>query len=279
MLNLPLLNPVRFKSTSSNYEFDHNLDFCYFQKWQLGDVLNLQFLSTSALTLRLQNVDTGRIEKTYNSIIIPNGLIDADFETHEFSIKFDTSINYGRYRFLLSAVGVSRVFPSEPFSYLQVQENTILLKYRNSKNSFNVIFDTGIEYYFRVEGTVKLFEPRFDSVVYVDQKRDSTLLSATPYRIFSLIVGTGRGVPDWAIDLFSKIACVNEKQVDRLKFEIEEGASVEVQRSDNYAMSAASLEITEKNNPYVQEFRDLKILGDNEGNAITTNGGQLNITE
>lgn len=275
MISLPLINPLRFSSTLGNYEFDHNSDYCYFQKWQYGDILNLQFLSDGIVTLKLLSLEEGLIKKEFTSNKIENGLIDVDFEVHEFSIFFDENIDYGKYVFIIDLDSVYTYY-SNPINYQEEFSKTVLFKYRNTYNDQNLIFDTGIEFYFRVEGTVQMFNPKIDHTTYIDQKKNATLLSATPYRYFTLFVGIEHGIPDWAIDLVNRILCTDVKKVDNLLFEITEDSELESIRIDNYAMSAASIEITEKENPLTQVFDEQYYLADNEGNFIITNNS-LNI--
>lgn len=278
MIQLPLINPLRISGSNFSYNFDHNSDFCYFQKWQLGDVINLQFLSNSEITLRVQSLEDGLIKKEFLSVEIPNNLQDVNFSTHEFSIHLDESLDYGKYIFLISSSEIESVFILNPIEYKESFNNTVLFKYRNSFNDFDCIFETGIEFFFRIEGTVNMFSPKIDSVIYINQKKNHELLSATPWRAFTLFVGNGRGAPDWALDLVNRILSVDIKKVDNLLFEITEGAEMEIIRSDNYPLAAASIEISEKINHYSQILQDSFLLSDNEDFYIKTNN-TFNLTK
>lgn len=194
----------------------------------------------------------------------------ASFRVYEFTI---TDMPYeGIFYFDLRSDNMTTRYFSNPFSWKEVQEDTILLQYRNTFNDFDMIFETGIELQFRVEGTVQLFTPRSDSVVYFNQRKNPSQLSATPYRTWSLIIGTGRGVPDWVLDLCNFIMATDTKKVDRLQFERNEGADWEVQRVDNYPLSSASIEIVQKFPEWMDGWHhDLTVLGDSEDNAVLLN--------
>lgn len=274
MLGYSQLNPIYFKFNET-YNHEHNSDFCYFQKWSMYDTIKIQLWADSLPTMTLVDFDTKERLTAYQGLAISTTVVaPAGMTLYELTI--DSLPFFGRFQFELSMPSMTTMFLSEPFIWVEDAPETVLLSYRNSKNNFSTVFDTGIDFYFRVEGTVQLFQPKLDTVVYFDQMRNPKLLSAQPYKTWKLIAGTGLGVPDWVLNRLNYIMSCDIKQVDNLKFELAEGAAMEIQRADNYPLSSAAVDIVGRTDSTDTEIiDDIFVLGDSEENAVVINNNLI----
>ena len=179
MIQIANLNPIRLRD---QHDFMYQND-CHFQKWQSGDMINIQFMADEVFT-----VDIFSFEFGYKVLSVPiyqqqTNLIDVDFNVYEISFSVNDLPDFGKYFFRIkNSDGI--LFDSHPFVYGPYFENTILLRYYNSENDFNIIFETGIEFYLRVEGAVHNYSPKIDGDIYFDQKYDPTMLTSESYKTF-----------------------------------------------------------------------------------------------
>jgi hypothetical protein len=243
---LALLNPLRFIDTSNtNAGFDGNFALklllsyqspkCYFQKWQFNDTLKLQILADFEPTsVEFRELYTDALTGTANWAELPTLIQDQSFRVYELEYPFSL-LPEGRYyaQFDYAELLENHVLISEPFDVRAVQDNTVLLKYKNSENDFDVIFDTGIEFTFRIEGAVKDYTPGTDRNVYTDQQYNPTSLSAVPYRKFKFYIGYGSGVAEWAFDKVVRIQATDQVSYDNIPYQVSEGADYEIESGDN----------------------------------------------
>lgn len=262
MFEIALLNPLRFIDlTDINSGFDGNfavnqsLDFqaqqCYYQKWQTSDVLKLQILSDFVPTdlifydyrtgLQVANASWGEISTT---------IVGFTFKVYELTFAF-SALPEGRYYSEFSYTDENNNLKpqqSEGFELKANQPNTILLKYKNSENNFDVIFNTGIEFQFRCESAISDFDPKNLRNVYTDQTVNPTQLSSVPYRWFTFYVGFGTGVPPWVLDKVNTIQSVDQVSYNNIYYQVVPsvdytliteygtylmGATVTIQQSNN----------------------------------------------
>lgn len=243
---LALLNPVRFIDTNNiNAGFDGNFALklllsyqnpkCYFQKWQFGDTLKLQILSDYVPTpLLFRELYTDELLESALWVEITTSILGQTFKVYELEFSFST-LSEGRYyaQFEYTDEDITHLLISEPLDVRAAQDNTILLKYKNSENDFDVIFDTGIEFQFRIEGAVKDYTPGTDRNVYTDQQFNPTSLSATPYRKFKFYIGYGSGVAEWAFDKVVRIQATDEVSYNNIPYQVSEGVDYETESGDN----------------------------------------------
>lgn len=268
MIIIPFTNPIRFKGIDY-FDFDFYSKSCqYLQKWQKGDVIYLQFLADESVTIKVVDKATNISVLTVNSVVIPTYLVDQDFDVYEASISL-SDIDYGCYYLKITNSENESVI-SHTFDYQEFWPETLLLKYSNSENDFDTIFDTGIEFMLRVEGVIHNFTPKTDTDVYFSQRKNPVQLFANPFRQFTLQIGRAKGVSEWIADLFNLAFACDQKSIDSVKFERNEGADWEVIRVDNYPLIGMSIEILPKENQNSGFVIGSYVLGDSDENAIFT---------
>jgi hypothetical protein len=264
MFEIPLLNPLRVIDTSEiNFGFDGNfaasqvLSYqnpkCYFQKWQRSDSLKLQVLSDYVLSdVSFVNVETGAIVATGVFAVVPTLIVGYTFSVYQMDFAMN-QLPEGRYVGQFSYTdgdGDFHALETEGICVKDVQENTLLIKYTNSENNYDVIFDTKIEFQFRVEAAIKDFDPKNNRVVYNDQRYNVTQLSATPYRAFKLFIGFKYGVPEWVVDKINRIQSVDQVSYNNVPYQVVDGAEFEVTRNDDNNFMGASIDLQPVDNNF-----------------------------
>jgi hypothetical protein len=262
-------NPIRFIPEGESDLFLINQENkCYFQKWKNTDSTKLQILSDFPdITIDIRDYNTNEIVLSLNVAEIPINLIGQTFKCYE--VLFDFSLlTDGQYYAELTYSSISTdpvTLFSEPFDVQADHPGTMLFKYTNSENNYSIIFDTDIEFDFRVEGTIKEFTPVSDDVIYNDQKRNVTLLNSVPYRSWKLYIGNAPGLPDWVLDKVNRIMSVDQKNIDDVDFEKVEGEKWEQVRQVEYPFSGMSIEIMPVENVFLQRIK----TGDNPPEGYT----------
>lgn len=284
MFNIAILNPLRFIDTSDinssfdgNFAIDQVLSYqnpkCYFQKWQISDVLKLQVLSDFVPSdLVFREVSTNMAEATVSWIEKPAVIVDQTFKVYELDFEF-IGLDPGKYYAEFSYTDEDdneHVLISEPMHVALAQENTLLLQYKNSVNDFDTIFDTGIVFNFRVESAIKDFTPGNNRAIYNDQRANPTLLSAVPYRKFKFYIGFQYGLPAWVVDKVNFIQSVDQVKYNNIYYQIVEGAEFEIETNENNSFAGGSIEVQPTNN----NFNRYSTIPSEDGDNIFYNMGR-----
>jgi hypothetical protein len=261
-LYIPELNPIKFYEYSpavfdeymtkfmDDYQFTDQLlpwqeKVKYKQKWQTSDSFPLQ-MESDFDPLQIDVMDfTDNVVLSFNAQLqLPNKYITGLY-VYQFTISW-ASIPPGCYYLRLSNGNLSELHMfSEPIQVADVHPNTILLQYKNSRYLGDVVFETGVEFAFRAEGSFGPVDPGVVLQAYEDQKANPQILSARPYRVWPLTIGGSFGVPDWVVNLFSLIWCCNSVRVDGKSFARSGDAKLSYKGEDNYPMRAVTLELRE----------------------------------
>lgn len=251
-------NPIRFDN-SLDYGFGINADpLCYRQKFELADFTRLQVRSDDEeVYLIIREAFTGKLIDTLTFSEIPSLLVDQTFKIFELDVIF-SGLGIGEYVFSIDDNSSSII------SVKTKHENTLLFRYQNSENNFGVVFDTGIQFYLRVEGTIQNYTPKSDDVIYTDQLKNATKLFGLPYNVFTLFVGSPRGVDDFMLDLVNRLSSCDMIQINGIWYEKTEGAEWEVERVDNYAWGVMSTEIMPAQNTMLERLTVDETLNEDE---------------
>jgi len=275
MFKIALLNSLKWVDTANiNNSFDGDFAInqllsyqdpkCYFQKWQKSDTIRQQVLSDYAPTaLLLREFNTNKIVSSIDWQPQPTMIIGQTFKVYELS--FILNFNEGKYyaEFSYDDSTIVHRMVSEPFHIKTKWDNTVLLKYKNSENDKDVIFDTGIEFQFRVEGAVRYNGPGNKRNVYNDQDINPTLLSATSYRRFKLFIGYKYGVPFWVQDKINTIITVNQVSYNNVFYQTPAEAEWEDEKNDANDFIGASIEVYPTDNNF-SKYTTTPVNEDNE---------------
>lgn len=304
-IDIPFLNPVKFvpREAPVYKQFDNTLFYYlisnfeqkvqYYQKWVDGDVINLHFQSNFG-PIQVDLIDCkGQGIQSFPAAVVATELYNPGFQTYQVQIPITGLSTRGAYQLILNAGFEDTLsqFESEPFQVLASAENTILFNYWNSYNKEDVVFDTGIKFNFRCEAFVQRMQPKSNRAVWEDQPLNLTTISATPYRQPKLVIGDGKGVPDWVADKVMRIFCCDNTLLNGKQYTAVEGAEMEPSEEENYPMAAWRMDIRESKNRYslrggnnnspaenffVVRNIDTKAFGTFNGNA---SGNIIQVTE
>lgn len=263
-LYIPFLNPIRFydvnKAVFDQYLTKHFEDHPYAdqilpwqeaakyaQKWQTSDVIALQFPANFGPL----NID---LIGKYGEVVPGGSFVGVQKGAHldipglyiyEFSISL-ASIPPGCYHWRLSNGNFEELhMVSEPQLIKELHPHSVYIQYKNSRFAGDIIFETGIMFNFRVEGSFGFLQPSANIEAYEDQKANPEILSARPFRIFPLVIGGTFGVPDWVVDLFNLIWCCNYVLVDGKEFARSGEAQLSFNVIENYPMRGVTIELRE----------------------------------
>lgn len=270
MIQISNLNPIRLRNQN---DFLEQRD-CFFQKWQNGDIINIQFLSDEIFTVSVIDAALGFQVLSIQVLEMETNLQNVDFKVYEISFNVNDIPNYGKFFFRITNADGS-VFDSYIFDYQEYFENTILLQCRNTENDYNVIFETGIEYYLRVDGGVSAYSPRIDGDIYIDQKHNPTLLQSESFQLYTLQVGYNTGVPTWLADIVNELFSCDIKKVNNIYIERNEGSDWEPIRVDNYSLMAMTIEIMKKGSDVGMTTLKTKYALSDSGIFVTDNNNYI----
>lgn len=281
MFNLAPLNPFRFASPSLNdldrepgyKQFnDYQDPKCYLQKWEVGDETKIQVLSDYPFTIKVLDADTKAEIDELTPEQKETTIIGQTFAVYEVAVTFADLLGVYFLRIEYNDGSTDYTLDSEPFEVAESWPRTFLAKYKNSENNFSVVFDTGIEFTLRVDGTLSDFTPEANDLVYTDQDQNATLLDSLPFRSFVLYVGDASGVPFWMLDKVNRVLSCNIVQVLDVPFSgyftKKDGATWNVERENEYAFVGATLEIVPTVNNFTERFLT-------EGGGLIGGGKQM----
>lgn len=268
IVDIPFLNPIRLVpvgSTAKNFDSDwyynqiksFEQQIRYYQKWVYGDVIYLQVLSNFA-PVAIELLDcSGRSLNTFSFSVKPTSLINPGYAVYECSIPVPV-VDEGVYYFLLKVGSYSPVpeentqeqFISEPQYFSDDTDNTVFFKYRNSYNKFDVIFETGIKFGYRIDGNRGAIDPQSKDSVWEDQPLNLVTINSIPFRQLKLHIGNSYGVADWGVDKVNRILSCDTVEIDDRQYTKAEGAKWEKNEAELYPMRGWSIDVRETKNRY-----------------------------
>lgn len=252
-----LLLPLRLIDNNNiNNSFDGDYAFrqledwqnpkCYFQKWQTRDTLKLQLISDTPLNdlliLNLDGTTADTVPWTVNALALPSY---PTFSIYEIDYPI-ANLSEGRY------VIQQDQFEAEGIDVAVKWDNTILITYKNDANNYSVVFSTGIEFQFRIEGWIGNYQPKRDSEIYNDQTRNLTQLSAISYRQFSLYIGYKWGVPVWALDKVNLISQCDDVKINNVPYQPIQDAEFEIENNTDNNFTGGFIDIEQKFNNFIK---------------------------
>jgi hypothetical protein len=265
ILYIPFLNPIKFFLTDranlsnfftkhfDNFMFDERLlawqepaDYC--QPWQTTDIINLQFESTfDPLIVELYNSSDIAVITLPALIGLPNKYYP---NTYSFEVSMSLAgLTTGCYYLKITAgTGDAQKFYISNCQYISSTPFTVpnlLIQYSNSRFHEDVIFETGIEFQYRLFGHFGFLKPGRQEEKYKDQKFNPATLSSRSFRQFDLFLGDEYGLPDDVIDLVNRICGCNNIIIDNKSFAIAEGGAFEFTDIQDYPKRGVKLLVEE----------------------------------
>lgn len=249
----------------------------FFQPFQQGDFVRVQFLGLNdiasgpyvgnpytAYLIDCNNKIVGTYSVTSPSVTLIDGQRIREVEIPLYNIP------EGYYRVVLRrreiAVTSYREYViSEPIHVKQTHTNSVLMEYTNSKNAQGVIFEFGLTFQFRAYAMVGNLEMNSRLNAFEDEPLNMTVLSSTPFRLWTLTVGgEGNQVPDWFIDKIERITGCDSLLIDGKGYQRPEGVKLEINRKDGTPLSSCKIQLREAendNNLYVEQYQFVYKMG------------------
>lgn len=242
-LYIPILNPLQFVDVVPTQDTDlyatrHIDDFLFeeqiydfqnkipfLQQWVAGDIIKLQFESDYA-PINLDMTDQyGRIitGKSASATQVRANKYLPGMYVYEASLSL-MGLGVGPYRYLLTPANtLEKQQKSEWFTILPSPTRTLLLTYYADSFQGDVLFETGIQFSFRVPGYIEYDSPGNKIVVYENQTLNQTVVSGRRFRNIILHIGDGSGVPPWMMDKINASLTCNNWLLDSKPFAVVDG--------------------------------------------------------
>ncbi len=169
----------------------------YYQKWQLSDIIHLQFLSVGygALTLQIFDCMQNQIALIPSTIVADRSVQNPYIKQH---ISVDLSIyGTGIYQFVISANN-KYLLISEWQQVSSDLPETALIEYYHSRNKPDAYFKEWRPA-MRVETFFAKPTPESISENYEDEPGDSEIIHSDEYLKQKMVFGDGYGLPDFML--------------------------------------------------------------------------------
>ena len=139
---------------------------------------------------------------------------------------------------------------SEPIELkVTSDEPTIYHEFKHSHFHGDVIFETGIQFAFRVEASRGKLYPVSDDTFYRDQKLSPYQTSSKPYESYDLKYGGSAGIPDWVVRKVNWIWSCDTVMLNGKSFAKDPGTNnssqgIQINEEDDYPLYGLSMLIT-----------------------------------
>lgn len=257
------LNPVKFylPTPDTTYESRDIDDFEfhdsipewepqveYYQPWNLADTFPLQLMADfGPHNFIVKDLDGNVIETIAFSPIGQNQDIPGLY-IYQANINLNV-LPVGVYRFYLeSGIDDKLILQSNKQDICTRHKYSLLLAYSHFQYHEGVVFETGIEFKFRVEGSNKFKTPASIGEDFEDQTLDDYTLDARAYRIYELIIGDSNGIPPYVIDTINRIFTCSDVKIDGKGFKKPIDSKWEPNEQDGYPMKGWKTELRESVN-------------------------------
>lgn len=221
----------------------------YFQKWQNSDYIKFQFSSNfGAASFRL--VDCfGAVKYTGTVVPIVTDVYIAPTVGYQCFLDL-ADVEAGIYwaEVVVGTSGNEVTFISEPMQVRDFFINTMPLEFTNSENDFNLIFQNGDVFMFRLEAIFTECIPYSNDVVGEDDPANLINLSSTPFRVYKFKIGGPQGVPDWVVDRYNRIRSCDKVLYSGKEFTKVDGAKLERTGDPFSALAGWSVDLRERRN-------------------------------
>lgn len=265
---IPLLNPQDFSPLTptvfpqygskdlGDYPFHERIkqwqeDVYYKQKVQQSDTFFYQFESNfSPIQIDLYNTEFRDPIVTIVLAQVATNPKMPGFYIYEGAISFAGLPDGCYYTKLSPGSNPADIQISEPIDLKVVQPDTVYYEYKHSRFHGDVIFETGIQFSFRVEGCRGKLYPVSDDTFYRDQKLNPVQLSSKPYGSFDLSHGGSFGIPDWVVRKINWIWSCDSVMINGKSFAKDTGsnnsfAGIQINEEDDYPLYGLTMQVAE----------------------------------
>lgn len=249
---IPLASPIRFvplNGTADGFDaqwFSEQVrswqdKVYYYQKQCIGDRIRFQ-VQTNLTPVQLSVIDCkGRIYTTYEAALKITSIVNPTNLVYEFDFTLDSGFIKGQVFYFLLTFGVNTGLPgaayvpwiSEPQQVIANDDTTSLLTYSNTFNHLDIVFETEIEFNFRVESNIQNGDFLRLTAEFQDQPLNLRTIKSIPYDQWLFILGPAAGVPDWVARLVRTIFCFDTVMYHGVRYTQPDGQKWTAQGLDN----------------------------------------------
>lgn len=228
--------------------WQQNTSFC--QPWQQSDTIPDQLqTNVGPVNFILKDCRTGLTVDTIPYTQKEESVNEPGLYIYEIAIplaNYPPGCYYG-----LVTFGASPIVFTLRTGELNIEEthpNSLLLEYKNYEFRNDVIWETGLLLCLRVFGTNKYLKTSSKATTYEDQVLNMTALRSTPFRIWRLIIGQSKGIPDWYQDKLGGIIGNSTLMIDGKAFTKPADNDLDLIEDDRYPMRGWAVELRERYN-------------------------------
>jgi len=244
----------------------------YFQPWQQGDKIVLQFYGaglTTAFGFYLIDEKGNTVKSTLATIGAEIGSGTGVYIRTVTMLLYD--VPEGKYMPQILRLPPSPAtdgryaFAGEPIEVKANHENTILIRYKHSENAYGIFWETDIEMWQRVHAAFTKLTPDSQFNVYDDDTFNATLLSGVKYRNWQLSIGVGsKPVPVHRFDNLEEVFLCDSLFIDHKYFTRTEDSKLEQVPIEKNPLLTGNITLREKINEadLVVDFYPAIVLGD-----------------
>lgn len=226
--------------------WQQNTGFC--QPWQLSDTIPDQLqTNVGPVNFRLRNCETDEIINTVPYTQKEESVTEPGLFIYELSLPLNIYPAGCYYGELVFGDDVF-VLRTGELLFEEVHENSLLIEYKNYEFRNDIIWETGIFMNMRVFGTNKYLKTASKSTTYEDQVLNMTVLRSTPFRVWKLIIGQSKGIPDWVQDKLGGIIGNSTLLIDGKPFTKPADNDLELIEQDEYPKRGWAVELRERYN-------------------------------
>ncbi len=222
----------------------------YCQPWQLSDTIQIQLqTNVGPVNFTLYDcltdlaIDTVQFTQGAQSVNEPGVYI------YELSMPlngYNPGCYYGKVTF--GASPIIFTLQTGELDFKEVHENTLYLESSHYENREDIIFETGLLLAVRVHGTNKFLKTANKSTTYEDQSLNMSAIRNVAFRNWRLIIGGGRGIPDWLADKITRMAGCSDFSIDGKYFVKPQDSEIQEIEDEDYPLRGWTIELREKNN-------------------------------
>ncbi len=235
-----LLNPLKFRKKGYVNPLPYNFKYLdewnfyetipdffdkkrYFQPWQKNDIIYLQHLANySPHNIRMIDCKGTRID-SFSMAYVPTSIEGIGEKAYQVAIAMN-GYPEGAYKFELDSGNPIIETLETEWIYLKTKwNNTIKFLYYNDENDFDVAFETGIQFGFRIHGGMTEFQPGSDKVIFIDQIRNAKQLLSRSFYSYKLLLGDAGGIPDYMAQIVNEIFNCSHVEIDGHQFTATDG--------------------------------------------------------
>jgi hypothetical protein len=272
---LPIINPIRFykqtpdtddrfrSRTMADWYFENTIQLwqqsvTWHQPFQLSDTIKLQLQSNVApINLKMYNDKDQLIDTIAFSSIMPN-YNDPNMYIWQVDVALD-GYDEGCYYFTID-FGIDPAQMTLKSHMIMLREtfsDTVFIEYNHRTFREDMIFETGIQPGIRVPAFIKYKAPNSKNTLWEDQSLNQTMVRSTNYRLWTLSIGAGKGVPDYMADIIDRVLGCSTLIIDGRYYSKVDG-SLDVQEVDEYPMRGWSIDLREQFNRASNIYDDLQ---------------------